>query len=137
MFIKTSKNEITFDKGGKWLSGNVIEKTGPLSYIIASNNGTTRGHIDQLRPRAIIRATYNCPDLITIITLSIKETHTLVPTDDESRIHPLLNRTSSRDSIQDQTDLLADLGNAENQPPRVTRPRQDRKPHKYLEDLER
>ena len=83
---------------GKWLPGKLIEKTGPLSCIIASNKSTTRRHIDQLKPFAIIKATHNRNDLVTIIRPSIKETHirndpvksdtenasAIVPTDDES-----------------------------------------------------
>ena len=38
----------------------------------------------------------------------------IIPTDDESRIHPLLDRGRSKDSLKDQTDLVSDLSNAEN-----------------------
>ena len=92
-------------KKEKWLPGNVIEKTGAHSYIIASNNGKTWRHIDQLIPRTIIKATYRRPDPVMIITSSIKETHTrndrgnsntrnasaVAPTDDKSRILPSLH----------------------------------------------
>lgn len=136
---------------GKWLPGKLIEKTRPLSYIIASNKSTTRRHIDQLKLFAIIKATHNRDDLVTIIRPSMKETHmrndpvksdtqnasAIVPTDDESWIHPSLDRMSSRCSSKDQTDLASDLSNAENWAPTVTRTRKDRKASKYLEDYER
>ena len=46
-------------KKEKWLPGNVIEKTGAHSYIIASNNGTTRRHTGQLGPCSTFKATRN------------------------------------------------------------------------------
>lgn len=133
MFIETSKTEtnyefafeITAARREKWLPGNIIEKRVSLFHIIASNNGKTRRHIDQLRPRTIIKATYRRPDPVMIVTSSIKETHTrndpgnsntrtasaVAPTDDKSRILPSLHRPSSRDSLKDQKDHVADLSN--------------------------
>ena len=80
-------------------------------------------------------------DPVTITTTSIKETHThndpansntenasaVVPTDDESRIHLLLERASCRGLSKDQSDLVTSLSNAENQELIVTCPRQNRK----------
>ena len=39
-----------------------------------------------------------------------------------------LERKSSRDSFKDQTDLVSDLSNAENQATMATYPTQDKKP---------
>ena len=39
-----------------------------------------------------------------------------------------LDRKSSRDSFKDQTDLVSDLSNAENQATMATYPTQDKKP---------
>ena len=38
---------LNFSQGPKWLSGQVMERTGPLSYKIAVGNKVFRRHIDQ------------------------------------------------------------------------------------------
>ena len=39
---------LNFSPGPKWLSGQVIERTGPLSYKIAVSDKVFRRHFDQI-----------------------------------------------------------------------------------------
>ena len=38
-----------YSRGGKWVAGVILEKTGPVSYKVQINGGIIRRHVDQLR----------------------------------------------------------------------------------------
>ena len=52
-----------FSSGPKWLSGQVSESTGPVSYVILLTDGRSlRRHVDHIRRKMDIDDSYELPD---------------------------------------------------------------------------
>ncbi|XP_049308593.1 uncharacterized protein K02A2.6-like [Bactrocera dorsalis] len=53
-----------FAKGEKWIKGNIIQPIGKMMFLVKSNIGTIRRHINQLKPRSNAKGNNKTPSII-------------------------------------------------------------------------
>ena len=87
MFVKT------FAHGSKWLSGTILSKTGPVSYLVQlSDGGIFRRHVDHIR----LRATNGNP-------LPVQTSPRLLPVQAQLDTHPMPLNTAEEPQSTDTT----------------------------------
>lgn len=79
-----------YSRGGKWVAGVILEKTGPVSYKVQINGGIIRRHVDQVRrdgrTEDVKRDTCEAPTVLEHVpeSQSDRARHEASPADDPS-----------------------------------------------------
>ena len=131
--------------GEQWLSGTVVEKTGPVSYKIEIGGGWVKRHVDQIQRdmRKTMNTTVQVDDVPRVepdgLTMT-EQTNVVNPNAaiPEDTVQSAQNgdRDVNADNVPENADNIPEASDAQEHSLETRRSVRDRRPPKYLEGYE-